>query len=1478
MKKNYLYLFLILMIFPFNNGFSQKDTVLIDFGQDVLQSDLPWNNLTDTEVSANALLLFNSDIKATPFGVRVNDRFNGVNTGGITTPDALLKIPVSATRDSYYGNVELWNSVTEPTGGIEFSGLDPAKSYTFLIYGSRTATDNRETKYTLEGLTTVSDSINVSNNTANMLEMTITPKADGTINLIASPGGNNDNSYHFYYLNAVKLIYDEESFTQPTISISSPNGGEIYSIGTSQSISWTASDLTEDIIVSYSTNNGSTWIDIDTVASSVTSLDWIIPDYPSSQYLVRAKSWIAEDMSDAVFEVEGVLPNNDTILIDFGAPEAGMPSALPWNNLTDPEVSEDFTTLINSAGDPTAAGIRVYDRFTGKNTGGTTSPNPIIDMPSTVTRDSYFGNVEVFSGFIEPTGGLMFTGLNPSKEYSFIIFASRTATDNREAKYLFDGATMDSVYLNSSNNTSTTVTAMMTPKADGTMNLIVSPGENNNNGNHFYYLGGLKMIYEHEDYTPPRDTILIDFGSSSGLSDLPWNNLTSNDSTGIETPLHNLQVKATPVHISVIDRFTGINTGGTTSPDPLIDIPSSASSDSYFGNVEVFSGAIEPTGALRLSGLNPAKIYKFIIFGSRTASDNRETKYTLDGLSSVSDSINVTNNTAKLVEMEMTPRADGTIDLMASPGMNNNNGNHFYYLNALKLTYDQEDFPQPSITVNSPNGGEVFATGSSQTVSWTAENLTEDIIVSYSDDNGSSWSDIDTLANSETSLNWIVPEFPSTQYLVRVSSWLASDVSDAVFDVQGVLPDNDTILIDFSSGSTNLSPDPWNNLTDWNVGAKVSQMKNSKNLQTTMGIEVTDRFSGTNQNGTTTPQGALKMPSSATRDSHFGNIEEWSGAIEPTGAYRFSGFNKDKEYTFILFASRMGVTDVRETKYKFTGSQVDSVYLSASNNESQTVSITVMPKEDGTFDLDLSPGEGNTNAYHFYYMTALKIVYEQEDPIPPSIMVESPNGGEDWFVGTDHDITWSGINLTADIDVSFSTDNGSNWESITSVPSTESAVTWTVPDNVSTECLVKLVSGDVEDMSDASFTISTNTEPAIKLNHPNGGEQFVSGSTQEITWTPNLLTEDIVVKYSTDNGSTWVTIGTVASDATSISWTLPDVVSSQCLVMVESGAYSDTSNATFSITEKVCSNTIVVLGSSTGAGTGASPIDSAWVWRYRAALDAINPDYEVVNLSVGGYNTFKIVPTGTVFEPGIAETIDVNKNITKAITYSPFAVIVNMPSNDAAKYYTEEQTLENLKLVSDYGKANGVGVWIATTQPRNFTDPDQVNIQKALSISIPEIYQDYSIDFWNGIADTDGWILSAYNSGDGVHLNNAGHRILFEKVMEKQIHLQACLATGLSKPFISTTEVNVYPNPASSQFTVTYSTASQANVEIKFFDLTGREIGNRMIDAVSQGSHSTTYSCSEFSENASLIIGTIQISDSRGMSSSVFKVVLQPQK
>ena len=191
---------------------------------------------------------------------------------------------------------------------------------------------------------------------------------------------------------------------------------------------------------------------------------------------------------------------------------------------------------------------------------------------------------------------------------------------------------------------------------------------------------------------------------------------------------------------------------------------------------------------------------------------------------------------------------------------------------------------------------------------------------------------------------------------------------------------------------------------------------------------------------------------------------------------------------------------------------------------------------------------------------------------------------------------------------------------------------------------------------------------------------------------------------------------------------------------------------------------MVVLGSSTAEGANASPLSSSWVNQYAAHLATVIPGSEVVNLAIGGYLTFNIMPTGNIppspwNSPGFQPVS--GNNITAALAQNPDLIIINLPTNDCDLHVPIDLQLENYTAIVGAAAAQGVPVWISTPQPRN-NDPLGLQLLRGMFSSTYEVFPERTIDFWTGLADADGRILPAYNS-DGTHLNNAGHAILYDR-------------------------------------------------------------------------------------------------------------------
>ena len=183
-------------------------SVLVDFGNAALSPS--WNQMSGYTVGSKINLKDSLNVFV-GMALTVKERFNAINTDGAkVTAIPFLKMPENVSSRSFYGNSKTaFNSIVTPQGVIEISGLLPTLTYNFSFFGSRaatSATDNRETVYTLAGANSGSASINTAGNSANLATISnIKPNADGKVTLTVTSGAANNTANGFYYLNAAKI-------------------------------------------------------------------------------------------------------------------------------------------------------------------------------------------------------------------------------------------------------------------------------------------------------------------------------------------------------------------------------------------------------------------------------------------------------------------------------------------------------------------------------------------------------------------------------------------------------------------------------------------------------------------------------------------------------------------------------------------------------------------------------------------------------------------------------------------------------------------------------------------------------------------------------------------------------------------------------------------------------------------------------------------------------------------------------------------------------------------------------------------------------------------------------------------------------------------------------------------------------------------------------------------------------------------------
>jgi len=381
------------------------------------------------------------------------------------------------------------------------------------------------------------------------------------------------------------------------------------------------------------------------------------------------------------------------------------------------------------------------------------------------------------------------------------------------------------------------------------------------------------------------------------------------------------------------------------------------------------------------------------------------------------------------------------------------------------------------ITVVSPNGGENWEAGSTHSITWASENV-DNVKLDYSIDNGDTWSTIvSSTPGNIGDYNWTVPDIlPSNFCYVRISD--ASnpndyDESDNPFSISS--PQNPTVEV--------ISP---NGSEDWIVGSTHQILWSSEYIENI-------KISYSTNNGNSWPVIEASVPASS-------------------GSYEWVIPNTPSTECLVMVTN------------------VDNENISDHSGGMFTISI----------------------------------------PQTSTITVVSPNGGEHWVVGSTKQINWVSFDVI-DVKIEYSVNNGTSCDVIVNSVSSTGIYNWFIPDIVSTQCLVKISevnNPNVNDISNQVFTISTEQLVQLTLITPNGGEEWIIGSTYTAKWSSENV-DNIGIEYSTDNGTSWLmVISSINANAGEYDWTIPNTSSADCLVKISDRINSniyDESDQTFAI-------------------------------------------------------------------------------------------------------------------------------------------------------------------------------------------------------------------------------------------------------------------------------------------------------------------------
>lgn len=186
--------------------------------------------------------------------------------------------------------------------------------------------------------------------------------------------------------------------------------------------------------------------------------------------------------------------------------------------------------------------------------------------------------------------------------------------------------------------------------------------------------------------------------------------------------------------------------------------------------------------------------------------------------------------------------------------------------------------------------------------------------------------------------------------------------------------------------------------------------------------------------------------------------------------------------------------------------------------------------------------------------------------------------------------------------------------------------------------------------------------------------------------------------------------------------------------------------------------TIVILGSATAEGVGASTKSKSWVELMKTKLKKDSKTVSVVNLAKRTYTSYHIMPSGTKATNRPAPNKD--RNITKALEIKPFLVIIQLTTNDINNGYSDQETLRNYETLRQMLVKANVNYLFAGPQPRNFNAKSQRNRLLTFNEKLIKWDPDHVVDVLKKLSQQDFKIKKAYAYTDGRNINDKGHEVV----------------------------------------------------------------------------------------------------------------------
>ncbi len=470
----------------------------------------------------------------------------------------------------------------------------------------------------------------------------------------------------------------------------------------------------------------------------------------------------------------------------------------------------------------------------------------------------------------------------------------------------------------------------------------------------------------------------------------------------------------------------------------------------------------------------------------------------------------------------------------------------------------------PQLTVTAPNSVIILQRGGIDTIRWTASELTGNVRIEVNRNYpGGTWDSISTQPAGNGQYLWAITSLPTTTARIRISSLTFPDVvdlSDTNFTIfEGV-------FLTHPNGGEYLQIGITDTIT-WITGAITDSIRIELNRNYPTGswdsittVANTGNYLWRASNPATTTA-RIRLVSKITNNvlaQSAANFEIYHPLIYPNGGESFTLAMPDT---------------IRWNFHNYTG----NIYVQYTRNypgSFSTISMSgAIPASRGYYVW--TPTQYPTSTYRIrLYPISRPELSDTSDAnfvvdSLPQLTLLTPNGDDNILVGVPDTIRWT-TSYNSHISIYLYRNGVSGAEEAISNADTiltrSGMFVWTPTGPLSNRAFIRIVDNmiGVEDYSNSAFHIVNSK---ITVTRPNGFEPFVLGLLDTIRWTSVNVNDSLQIDVKRGNGA-WDTIRTRIPNTGSFVWRVDGAAAGAAWIRIRSMAdstISDVSDSSFTI-------------------------------------------------------------------------------------------------------------------------------------------------------------------------------------------------------------------------------------------------------------------------------------------------------------------------